>query len=97
MGNDEKSKDESNEEETVDDSKQERTIVDVGEDEINVGRKDEGSVEIKEVTSSEPFTEDLNRSGSERNDTTNDVEETAKIAKEEKPKPVKRGFSSVKD
>ncbi|KAL3997769.1 DEK C terminal domain family protein [Acanthocheilonema viteae] len=91
-GKNEESKDESNEEEIIGDGKQNKTIADVGKDEMNVEGKDEGSVEIKEVESSAPFTEDLNKSGSEMNDAINDLEETPKVAKKEKSKPVKKGL-----
>ncbi|EJW87055.1 hypothetical protein WUBG_02032 [Wuchereria bancrofti] len=86
------SKDEGNEEEIVDGRKEERTVVDVEKDEMNVERKDEGSIEIKEEATSEPFTESLNKSGDEMSATVNDVEETTGVAREEKPKPVKRGL-----
>lgn len=75
----------------ADDQKEERIAADIRKNEMNVGRRDEGSVEIKEVANSEQFTEDLNRSGSEMNDTVNDLEGTAEVAEEEKPRPVKRG------
>lgn len=81
----------------ADDQKEERIAADIRKNEMNVGRRDEGSVEIKEVANSEQFTEDLNRSGSEMNDTVNDLEETAEVAKEEKPRPVKRGPFSFKN
>ncbi|EFO28267.1 hypothetical protein LOAG_00224 [Loa loa] len=80
------------EQEMVDDRKEERTVADVRKGEMNVGRKDEGSVEMKEAASSEPLTEDLNRSGSGMNDSISDIDEIAEVTKEEKPKPVKRGL-----
>ncbi|VDK72704.1 unnamed protein product [Onchocerca ochengi] len=86
------SKDESNEKEMDDDRKEEKTVADVKKYEMNVGKRDEGSVEIKEAASSKPFDENLDKSSSEMNDTINDLKEISEVTKKEKLKPVKRAL-----